>query len=228
MSSIPYKEREKRRIAILVHNGLNNVLNDLKPEDYQYIFTSTGPVHIENLFSDYHKYINYFEKIYKDTPDRKITIFDKALCLAMSMEQHLVISLSGFKGRKPVRFNDLNEKVIANTVVDFLHESRYLVKGFLMEGTLDLTVYEEDHKKELKQLKSLLATEFKKVNFDYNACLAILIKLYTRGIIYQAGFDTEMEVRLAENLRVRENVDAHGVQVSACNEYREHKKRFRR
>ena len=57
-----------------------------------------------------------------------------------------------------------------------------------MEGTFDVRVFEDGHKKELKQLKTSLAKEFKTVNFDYNACLAILVKLYARGIIYQSGF----------------------------------------
>ena len=66
------------------------------------------------------------------------------------------------------------------------------------------------------------------VNFNYNTCLAILIKLYTRGIIYQAGFDIELESKIAENLKVKDNVDAYGVQVSANDAYQEFRKRCRR
>ena len=228
MSSIPYKERETKRIAILTHNGVTNVLNDLKEEDYPFVHTSIGRVFTEDIASSYYKYIDHFKMVYADMPDRKITIFDKALLLAMALEQHPVVSVSGYKGKKPVRLTDLKEKAIANAVVDFLHASNYFVKGSLMEGTFDVRVFEDGHKKELKQLKTLLANEFKKVNFDYNACLAILVKLYSRGIIYQSGFDTDLEVKIAENLRVKDNVDAHGVQVSANNTYQEFRKRFRR
>lgn len=228
MSGIPYKERENRRITILVHNGSTLVLNELKEEDYPYVFTSISPSFVGNIAFDYHKYIDHFNRVYADMPNRKITIFDKALCLAMAMEQHPVINVSGAKGRKPVRLTNLKGKVIANTVVDFLHASHYSVKGTLIEGTLDLRVFDEGHKKELKQLKTLLAEEFKKVNFDYNACLAILMKVYARCIIYQAGFDTDLEVKIIENLKVKENVDAYGVQVSANNSYQEFRKRCRR
>lgn len=222
------KDKEKKRIAILIHNGLNSVLNELKEEDYTFVFTSVGPVFLEGLTTDYYKYIDHFKFVYSDMPDRKLTTFDKALCLAMSMEHHPVINLSGYKGKKPARLLNLNERVIANTVVDFLHASHYNVRETLIEGQFDLRDFEDGHKRELKQLKSLLAIEFKKVNFDYNACLAILVKLYARGIIYQAGFDLDLETKIAENVKVKDNVDAYGVSVSANAAYQEHKKRFRR
>ncbi len=228
MSGPTIKERENKRIAILIHNGATLVLNDLKEEDYKYVMTSISPNFLDSITFDYHRYIEHFKIAYADMPDRKLTIFDKALCLAMAMEHHPVVSLTNYKGKKPVRLTDLYEKVIANTVVDFLHASKYTVKGSLIEGTFDTRVFDDGHKKELKQLKTLLATEFRKVNFDYNACLAILVKLYSRGIIYQAGFDTELETMVAKNLKVKDNVDAYGVQVSANNTYQEYKKRFRR
>lgn len=228
MSSMPYKERETKRIAILAHNGVTNVLNELKEEDYPFVHTSMGRVFTEDIAFSYYKYLEHFKMVYSDIPDRKLTIFDKALCLAMAMEHHPVISVSGVKGKKPVRLTDLKEKAIANTVVDFLHASKYLVKGVSMEGTFDIRVFEDGHKKELKQLKTLLATEFKNVNFDYNTCLAILMRVYARGVIYQEGLDTELEAKIVESLRIKDNVDAHGVQVSANNGYQEFRKRARR
>ena len=228
MSSIPYKERETKRIAILAHNGVTQVLNELKEEDYPFVHTSMGRVFTEDIACSYYKYLDHFKMVYADMPERKLTIFDKALCLAMALEHHPVVSVSGVKGKKPVRLTDLKEKAIANTVVDFLHASHYLVKGASMEGTFDLRVFEDGHKKELKQFKSLLATEFKNVNFDYNACLAILVKLYSRGVIYQEGLDTELESDIVKNLRVKDNVDAHGVSISSNNSYREFVKRSRK
>lgn len=228
MSTETVKQRETKRIAILAHNGVTQVLNELKEEDYPFVHTSMGRVFTEDIVSSYYKYIDHFKMVYSDMPDRKMTIFDKALLLAMALEQHPIISLSNPKGRKPARLTDLKEKAIANTVVDFLHASKYSVKGSLIEGTFDVRVFEDGHKKELKQLKALLAEEFKKVNFDYNACLAILVKLYSRGIIYQSGFDTDLEVKIAENLRVKDNVDAHGITVTACDAYREHVRNFRK
>jgi hypothetical protein len=52
--------------------------------------------------------------------------------------------------------------------------------------------------------------------------------LYARGVIYQNGLDTELETKIAENLRIKENVDSYGVQVSANEAYQEHRKRFRK
>ena len=228
MSSIPYKERETKRIVILTHNGVTQVINELKEEDYPLIHTSIGRVFTEEVASLYYKYIDHFKMVYSDMPDRKMTIFDKALLLAMAMEHHPVISVSSSKGKKPARLNDLKAKAIANTVVDYLHASSYSVKGAKLEGAFDVRVFEDGHKRELKQLKTLLANEFKNVNFDYNACLAILVKLYARGVIYQNGLDAELETKIAENLRVKENVDAYGVQVSANEAYQEHRKRFRK
>lgn len=228
MSGETIKVRETRRLAILAHNGVTQVLNELKEEDYPFVHTSMGRVFTEDIVSSYYKYIDHFKMVYSDMPDRKMTIFDKALLLAMAMEHHPVISVSSSKGKKPARLTDLKEKAIANTVVDFLHASKYSVKGSLMEGTFDVRAFEDGHKKELKQLKTLLAQEFKTVNFDYNACLAILVKLYSRGIIYQSGFDTDLEVKIAENLRVKDNVDAHGVQICANASYQEFRKRCRR
>lgn len=222
------KERETKRIAILVHNGVTQVLNELKEEDYPFVHTGLGRVFTEDLVSSYYRYIDHFKLVYSDTPERKLTTFDKALLLAMALELHPIISVSNIKGKKPARLNDLKAKAIANTVVDFLHASSYSVKGSLMEGTFDVRTFEDGHKRELKQFKTLLANEFKNVNFDYNTCLAILIKLYARGIIYQSGFDLELETKIAENLKVKDNVDAYGVQVSANEAYQEFRKRCRR
>ena len=228
MGTETVKSRESRRIAILAHNGVTQVINDLKEEDYPFIHTCMGRVFTEELVSSYYKYIDHFKFVYADMPERKLTTFDKALLLAMAMEHHPIISTGNLKGRKPTRLTDLKEKAIANTVVDFLHASHYNVKDSLIEGTFDVRVFEDVHKRELKQLKTLLANEFKTVNFNYNTCLAILIKLYTRGIIYQAGFDIELESKIAENLKVKDNVDAYGVQVSAKDSYQEFRKRCRR
>ena len=222
------KEREIKRIAILAHNGVTNVLNDLKAEDYTYVITSMGRVFTGDIAPDYYKYMDHFKMVYSDMPDRKITTFDKALLLAMALEQQPVISVSGTKGTKVARLTDLKEKAIANIVVDFLHASSYSVKWTNLEDRFDLRVFEDGHKRELKQLKDLLVKEFKVVNFDYNACLAILLKLYTKGVIYQNGLDNDMEIMIANNIKVKDNVDAHGLQVSACTEYQEHRKRFRK
>ena len=222
------QERENKRISILLHNGLTLVLNDLKEEDYPFVFTSVSSVFLEGLTFDYHKYIEQFNNVYKDIPERKITIFDKALCLAMAMQKHPIVNVSKRKGKKLARMTDLKEKVIVNTVVDFLHASKYSVKGKTIEGIFDLRVFDEGHKKELKQLKSLLVEEFKKDSLDYNTCLSILLKIYARGIIYENGLDTELETKILESLKVKDNVDAYGVSVSSNNTYQEYKKKFRR
>lgn len=56
----------------------------------------------------------------------------------------------------------------------------------------------------------------------------MLVKLYTRGIIYKAGFDTDIEVKVAENLRVKDNINAHGISVTANQSYQDHIGKFRR
>ena len=145
----------------------------------------------------------------------------------MSMEAHPIIGVSK-NCKKTPRTTNLNAKAIANIVVDFLHASKYTVKGAKLNGIYDLRVFDDGHKRELKQLKTLLTEEFTKVNFDYNACLAILVKVYSKGVIYQNGLDTDLEVQIAENLSIKENVDAYGIQVTPSKQYEEYKNRYRR
>ena len=155
------KDKETKRIVILIHNGVARVINDLKVEDFPFVHTSIGRVFTEDVVSSYYKILEQFKSVYADTPSRRLTAFDKALCLAMALEKQPVITVSGYKGKKPVRLTDMKAKAIANIVVDFLHDSSYSVKGSLVEGTLDLNVFDDGHKKEFKQLKTLLADEFK-------------------------------------------------------------------
>lgn len=226
-NNMTLKERETRRISILIHNASTTIFNSLKEEDFSSVHTTISSMSMETIMHDYYRYIDQFNLLYEDDDTRKLTIFDKALCLAMSMEAHPIIGVST-KGKKPARLTDLNAKAIASTVVDFLHASKYIVKGAKLNGIYDLRVFDDGHKKELKQLKTLLAEEFKKVNFDYNTCLAILVKVYSKGIIYQNGLDTELEVKIAENLSIKDNVDAYGIQVNSSPQYQEYKNRFKR
>ena len=141
MSGETIKVRETRRLAILAHNAVTNVLNDLKEEDYPLVHTSMGRVFTEDIASSYYRYLDHFKMVYSDTPERKITIFDKALCLAMSLERNKVITTSELKGRVPKRMMNLNEKLITEIVLAYIGHSTYHVKRTDISGDFSFEAF---------------------------------------------------------------------------------------
>ena len=68
MSGETIKVRETKRLAILAHNAVTNVLNELKEEDYPFVHTSMGRVFTEDIVSSYYKYIDHFKMAYHYIP----------------------------------------------------------------------------------------------------------------------------------------------------------------
>ena len=54
MSGETIKVRETKRLAILAHNAVTNVLIELKEEDYPFVHSSMGRVFTEDIVSSYY------------------------------------------------------------------------------------------------------------------------------------------------------------------------------
>ena len=52
------KDKETKRIAILIHSVVARVIKDLKVEDYPFVHTSIGRVFTEDVLSSYYKNLN--------------------------------------------------------------------------------------------------------------------------------------------------------------------------
>ena len=70
-SNMTLKEREARRITILVHNASTDVFNGLKEEDFKSVFTTMSSMSMSTIMHDYYRYIEQFNMIYADDKDRK-------------------------------------------------------------------------------------------------------------------------------------------------------------
>lgn len=220
------KERETRKVTILLHGALTTVLNGLEVKDYPNVFVSTNTSNLSNILFDENKFMEQFNLMFQGE-DKKITIFDKALCLAMALERNKVITTSNLKGKVPKRLTDLNEKLITEAVLGYIGHSSYHVRRTDIQGDFSLDGFNEGHKTELKRLKDMLTTEFESVNFDYNKCLAILYDVYFRGVCYSEGLSTEMIPDLRKNTTIKERFDSPVVSVQETNTYSEFRKNFR-
>lgn len=220
------KERECRKVTILLHGALTTVLNGLEEKDYPNIFVITNTSNLSNILFDENKFMEQFNLMFQDE-DRKLTIFDKALCLAMALERNKVITTNNLKGRIPKRLTDLNEKLIMETILGYVGHSSYHVRRTDIQGDFSYDGFQNGHKTELKKLKDMLTTEFENINFDYNKCLALLYDIYFRGVCYSEGLSTEMIADLKKNTTIKERFDSPVVNVQESNTYSEFRKNFR-
>lgn len=220
------KERETRKVTLLLHAALTTVLNGLEEKDYPHIFVSTNSSNLSSIVFDSMKFMEQFKVMFQDE-DRKLTVFDKALCLAMSLERNKVITTSDLKGRVPKRLTNLNEKLITEAVLGYIAHSNYHVKRTDISGDFSFESFLNGHKTELKHFKELLTEEFVTTNFDYNKCLALLYDLYLRGVCYSEGLDIDQIYSLKKVTTIKERHDAPTVQVESTNTYSEYRKNFR-
>ena len=220
------KERETRKVTLLLHTALTTVLNGLEEKDYPHIFVSTNSSNLSSIVFDSMKFMEQFKVMFQDE-DRKLTVFDKALCLAMALERNKVITTSDLKGRVPKRLTNLNEKLITDAVLGYIGHSSYHVRRTDIQGDFSYDGFQNGHKTELKHLKDMLTEEFVVLNFDYNKCLALLYDTYFRGVCYREGLSTEMISVLRKNITVKERYDSPVVNVQESNTYSEFRKNFR-
>lgn len=220
------KERETRKVTIILHGALTTVLNSLEEKDYQHVLVSTNSNNLGNIIFDEQKFMEQFKLIFQGE-DRRLTVFDKALCLAMALEKNKVINTNGLKGRIPKRLTNLNEKLITETVLGYIAHSGYNAKCADISGDFSFEGYSDGHKKELKQMKDMLTEEFVNINFDYNKCLALLYEVYLRGVCYLHSLPSDQIYSLKSKITIKEKYDAPVVTVKQENTYSEYKKNFR-
>lgn len=220
-------ERERKKVTILLHGALTTVLNGLEEKDYPNVFVSTSTSNLSSILFDENKFMEQFKLMFNDE-DRRLTIFDKALCLAMSLERNKVITTNNSKSRVPKRMTNLNEKLITETVIGYVGHSSYHLRRTDIEGDFSLYGFNEGHKTELKHLKDMLTEEFLNGAFDYNKCHALLYDLYLRGVCYSQGLSTEMIESIRKRITIKEKYDSPVVTVQRNNTYSEYRKSFRR
>lgn len=223
---ITAKERETRKVTILLHGALTTVLNGLDEKDYQHILVSTNSNNLGNIIFDEQKFIEQFKLVFQND-DRKLTVFDKALCLAMALERNIVITTNNLKGRIPKRLTNLNEKLITEVVLGYIGHSSYNVKHTDIGGNFNLDGFYNGHKKELKHMKEMLTEEFVNINFDYNKCLALLYEIYLRNICYLHDLPSEEIYNLKSKIAIKEKYDTPVVNVKEDNTYSKYRKTFR-
>lgn len=220
------KERETRKVTIILHSALTTVLNSLEEKDYRNIFVTVNSGNLANIVFDEMKFMEQFKMMFQDE-DRILTIFDKALCLAMSLERNKVITTSELKGRVPKRMMNLNEKLITEIVLAYIGHSTYHVKRTDIGGDFSYESYADGHKTELKHMKELLTLEFTNINFDYNKCLALLYEVYLRGVCHEQGLPSGKIYDLKKKIFVKEKSSSPINTVEVKNTFSEYRKSFR-
>ncbi len=220
------KERETRKVTLILHAALTTVLNGLEEKDYPHIFVSTNSGNLSSIIFDSMKFMTQFNLMFKDE-NRKLTVFDKALCLAMSLERNKVITTSDLKGRVPKRLTSLNEKLITEAVLGYIAHSSYHVKRTDITGDFSYESYSNGHKTDLKHMKTLLTEEFVTTNFDYNKCLALLYEIYLRGVCHTHGLPSGQIYDLKKKITVKEKSSSPINTVEVKNTYSYYIKSFR-
>lgn len=220
------EERDNRVFTLLLHSALTKVLNELKESDYPNVYTRVASINLIDIFYDYTKYCRQFEMMFQND-DRKFSEFDRMLCFAMALEHNPVISFTSIKNKSPQRVRNLNEKVMTEFVLMMMQQSNYRLRNADIKGDFNLNGFDDGHKKEFKVLKDLLIQEIGDVTHNYNECLALLIKIYVKGVIYLNGLDKELENLVANNLVVRIPANPRNIVVPVENTFNDYKRSLR-
>lgn len=210
------KDREHRKILLYFHLAFTTIVNQLEEADFkQYsIATNTAGSYASSLLSSYDSFLNQCMYVLGQE-EKDVSLFDKAICFGMSLKENKAISARKVNSKSPKRVQDLNDRLIAKAMMCFLESSTYRLATksdhTLFSGAFCYDGFSSGHKKELKSLEKLLLEGISTAQLDYEACLAILQKMYIRGVIYQEELEDVDDVSLLEQLKIRDNQ-----KVSSC------------
>lgn len=227
-SRITSAEREQRKIATIHHGAYVNVINEVEPKDYRNFSTATGKRYIEDLTADYKNLIRLIEA--SDPNGKKLTFIEKAVCFIMSLKNNKTFFLKN-DVKKGSKLSTINERMIVQAILYFLTCSTYRVHGnhgkIILSGQFDYSGYDNGHKRELNIYKKALLDIISEFNFDDNAALEIINRIYLRGIMYKEELDLELEDKIRSKISIVESLDVPFVEQTLNPEFVEFKKKFR-
>ena len=221
-------DKEKRKLNTIHHGAYASVINDLDEKDYGSFSSCTSQGFIEDLVRDYRNIIRLIEA--SDPKQVKLSLVEKAVCLAMSLKKNKSIFLH--KGvKKGSKLATINERLIVEALLYFLSCSTYRVldhhKKVVVGGEFDLTGFDNNHKRELATYKKQLVELLSNPTFDDQAIITILNQIYLRGVMYKESIDMDLEEKIRVKLLATETMDVPRIEQTLKPEYSEYKKRIR-
>lgn len=221
-------DKEKRKLNTIHHGAYVSVINDVDEKDYGSFSSCTSQGFIEDLVRDYRNIIRLIEA--SDPKQVKLSLVEKAVCLAMSLKKNKSIFLH--KGvKKGSKLARINERLIAEALFLYLTCSTYKMldnhKKVTFSGDFDYSGYEDGHKRELAQYKKELIELLSQPTFDDQAVITVLNNIYLRGVMYKESIDMILEDKVRERIVATETMDVPRINEHINPEYTEYKKRFR-
>ena len=226
-SKLTIQEKEELKIAIINHEALIRVINNLSTKDYPKFSTIKESVLNEELTSKYRKIQKQMEIVKGNS---KLTFFDKVLCLIDSLKNTNVFYLSD--SMKPSKkLKDANIQYIIQVLLLFLENSEYQIKAkrkyLISTNKFDYDGFSNGHKTEFNNMVKGLITEFRKDDFNYDDVLNLIIAIYQRGIVYKEEIDLDLENDVMKGLIVNESFSFQNTHSEYNPEYVQYRKSFR-
>lgn len=217
---------QNNKVEISYNYGINAVLNTLPDSLYKSLYetarirTNTNSFFVEELTSSYNNILDLFKQELRQR-NCHIKFFDRQICLVKAMLDKDFITTYNVCEKS---VEDINEKVVLETVLAFMSFSKWCIKG--NEAVqLDLLELYKNHENVLESYKKQLLESIK--HKDYDGISYILKTIYLDGIASFYGLNQEDKSKVLKNVKILvSNVST--MEVSKINAYSKQKNQFRK
>lgn len=211
-TKLTIREKEHKKILLDFHYAFVSVINQFTEEELKKygLVSNMSRGFSENLLYDYENFKKMCSQV-QNSDIKHISVFDKAICIALSINQCRPIMFRNINSKSPLKAKFLKEKLIAETMLAFIESSSYRLsnssKENILDGCFNFDGYNNGHKTELNKLKKNLILILSQQPFDYFGCLNILKTIYVRGILYKEGLAELDEKQLMNSLAISETFE---------------------
>lgn len=231
-SKVKRETKERNKMLIIFHETFVKIINEYKEEDYHnyQIKSRIGGTFIDEMFLDYENNLKKCGFVNQKSVE-DLSVFDRAICFGMCLKEIEPIMITGTKTRSPKRFQNVNERFVAEAMLRFIEATLYRVvkKGnhVLCRGVFNYDCFNDGHKKELESFRKLLIANIEGEEINYIETLALLNKIYVKGVIYDQGLEGIDEARILENLKVTEKFEVKSNEIPLSEAYKNQVKMHR-
>lgn len=218
------KEKENKNLTIIIYHANTIILNSVKEKYYPFISSCTSSTKLSKILNDYNKFLDQWKIVFENNK-RKLTVFDKALCLAMALKNNTIFYVHATKGRNCQSLSLLNEKMIVEAVLLYIQKSVYTIDSLGIESNFSLEAF--SHKKRFSKLKTLLSRELLMPMLNFDECLAILSKIYLETVVYENNLPASAVEKIKNEIVIKELAIAPDFDIPKTNTYAEFKKSLR-
>ncbi len=203
---------DDNKVLISFNYAFNKMLSQLTIKD----FNENGLTYrcnrffTDDILHTYYTILDAYRNV-ATTERRRITIFEKAMCLGMAIRKFKTFEVITKDDVVP-HLADINERFISEVLIALLHYSEYDVKKngkFAIEPScMNFEVAFSSNNSKLEALKSELTELIKSEGYSAENVLNTLKKLFILSVLYSNGLDENDFDLIKDSLKIKESSKA--------------------